>query len=398
MANAINFTKRGLETLSLPESGKRVTYQDTKTPGLSLRVTASGTKTFIVYRKVKGRPERVTLGRFPTITVEQARKLAAEANGAIARGENPNDKRRAYREEITLGGLFGEYMERHAKIHKRSWRGDQTQFERYLKTWRNRKLSHIRKPDVQALHSKIGRDHGPYAANRLLALLRCLFNRASDWGLWDKANPTQGIKKFREQARERFLEADEIPRFFQSLAEEPNTVVRDYFLISLLTGARRSNVQAMRYEQINFERGTWTIPQTKNGDQHILPLVPQALVILHERRAQSDSEWVFPGTGRTGHLVEPKTAWARILERAGIVNLRIHDLRRSLGSWQAATGASLSVIGKTLAHKNVSTTAIYARLGIDPVRSAMEIATNAIFDAAKVGEKAPVFNIKKANS
>jgi integrase len=122
-------------------------------------------------------------------------------------------------------------------------------------------------------------------------------------------------------------------------------------------------------------------------------LVPEALTILEQRKAEASGPWVFPGPGVTGHLVEPKKAWKRILTRAGIEDLRLHDLRRSLGSWQAATGANLSIIGKTLDHKNVSTTAIYARLNLDPVRASMEQATQAMFDAAGILPKADVVDI-----
>jgi integrase len=114
-------------------------------------------------------------------------------------------------------------------------------------------------------------------------------------------------------------------------------------------------------------------------------LVDQALAVLREREISDDKDdtWVFPGAGKTGHMVEPKKAWRRILQRANIQNMRIHDLRRSLGSWQAATGANLSIIGKTLNHKQVSTTAIYARLNIDPVRESMNTATEAMLKAGQ---------------
>jgi integrase len=212
-----------------------------------------------------------------------------------------------------------------------------------------------------------------------------MFNRAIDWG-WENANPAHGIKKFKERSRDRFIQSDELPRFFAALGEETSIIVRDYILISLLTGARRSNVLSMRWDEINFDRITWTIPLTKNGESHTLPLVPAAIDVLKTRQKNNinSSPWVFPGTGASGHLVETKKPWKRILNKAGIKDLRIHDLRRSLGSWQAATGASLSIIGKTLAHKNISTTAIYARLNIDPVRESMNKATNAILSAAGV--------------
>lgn len=380
--NKFNFRKDTLASLPTPTNGKRKYYYDTKMRGLGVCVLPSGKKTFIVYRKINGRPERINLGDIKDSSIEQARGKAAEINALIAKGENPAQKKRLSKAEITLGDLFNEYISRHAKVHKKSWEDDERQFNRYLSSWKHRKLSTIRKTDIQKLHHEIGRNHGFYAANRLLALLSSLFNRANEFGFWDKANPANGIKKFKEKSRSRFLQADELPRFFKSLSEEPNETARDYILLSLLTGARKSNMLAMRWDEINLELGLWNITKTKNGDSHVIPLVPQALEILKNRFVNKTKEWVFPSTSKTGHLADPKKPWQRILKNAGIKDLRIHDLRRSLGSWQASTGASLAIIGKTLSHRNVNTTAIYARLNIDPVRDSMNKATQAIWNAA----------------
>ncbi|WP_265588087.1 tyrosine-type recombinase/integrase [Candidatus Methylospira mobilis] len=192
------------------------------------------------------------------------------------------------------------------------------------------------------------------------------------------------------------MQADELPRFFESLGQEENTTIRDYVLMSLLTGARRTNVLEMQWQQISFERQEWRIPMTKNGTAQVIPLGPEAVDILRDRQGCCDT-WVFPSSGKTGHLVEPKKAWARILKRANIESLRIHDLRRSLGSWQAKTGASLSVIGKSLNHKSVNTTQIYARLDIDPVRDSMNKATSAMFEAGGMKkESAQIIQLKQA--
>jgi integrase len=376
----MNFTRKVLDALRAPAGTPRVYYHDTRVRGLALAVSPSGRKTFLLYRKIRGRPERITIGAYPDLSIEQARGRASEMNAAIVRGENPAERQRAVRNEMTLEELFQQYIERHAKVFKKSWREDLHQFRRYLHGWRLHRLSSIRKGDIATLHAKVGRAHGPYAANRLVALLRTLFNKAADWG-WEGTNPATGIGKFRERSRDRFLQADELPAFFKALGEEPNATIRDYILISLLTGARRSNVLALRWSELNLNRGTWTIPETKTGDSFTVTLPTPAIRVLQGRAENASSEWVFPGNGRTGHLVEPKIAWHRILKRADLKDLRLHDLRRTLGSWQAATGASLSIIGKTLAHKDVRTTAIYARLSLDPVRESVETATRAMLEA-----------------
>ncbi len=392
MNNKINFTKTKLKSLPLPENNA-VVYHDTKIPGFKLRLSKGGAYTFFINRKINGKAERIKIGNFPAMTVEQARREAGKINGLISQGQNPNDGIRADRAELTMKDLFGEYLETHAKPHKKSWRSDEMNYKNHLSQWDNKKLSHITTKDVKALHAKIGKNNGQYQANRVLALLKVMFNKATDWGMFDLANPAQRITQFKEVSRERFLQPDELKSFFRAVADEENETIRDYILMSLLTGARRSNVLSMQWDEISFERAEWRIPDTKNGTPHTLPLIKSAMQILEQRKQLKDSNFVFTGTGKTGHLVEPKKGWIRIKERAGIKDLRLHDLRRSLGSWQATTGASLPIIGKTLAHKNVNTTAIYARLNNDPVRESMEKATNAMMSAGKQTDN--VVTIKK---
>lgn len=436
----IKFTNRALDSIAPPPAGQRFTFHDENTPGLAVRVTPAGVKTFVVFRKFERRPERVTLGRFPQMTIDQARRKTAEVNALIAEGKNPNEKRRAIRDEMTFGDLFALYLERHAKVHKKTWEKDLAHYRNHLEPWASRKLSRIGPSDVQALHAKIGLESGPYLANRIYALLRTLFRKAQEWG-WKGANPAQGVKRFKEISRERFIQPDEAPRFFRALAEEPSRAFRDYVVLSLMTGARRANVSAMRWADLHLDMGLWTIPETKNGQAHTIPLVQMALDVLTARKEEAGhSPWVFPAESRSGHMVEVKRAWRRLFDRdelhqltarlaaaghpcsaspddtlsaalaharreaqrhkidtagARIADLRIHDLRRTLGSWQAAAGASLSIIGKTLGHRSVSATAIYARLNHDPVRDAIETATRNLMAAAQ-GDKAEVVPIAGA--
>ena len=246
------------------------------------------------------------------------------------------------------------------------------------------KLSVIRKADLTALHAKIGRDNGHYQANRVLALVRAMFNKADDIG-FHGTNPAKGVAKFKEEKRDRFLQAGELPKFFAALNAEPNEDFRDAFTLAILTGARRGNVLAMRWEDIDLQRGLWSIPAAvaKAGVTIVVPLVAPAVTLLEGRRkAAAGSPWVFPSTSKAGHLVETKSAWKRILDRAGLSNVRMHDLRRTLGSWQALLGSSLPIIGKSLGHTQASTTQVYARLTVDPVRESVDRATTAILDAA----------------
>lgn len=297
---------------------------------------------------------------------------------------NPNEKRRQERKEITFQQFFEEYIERYSKPYKKNWKEDQSHFQRHLLTWKDRKLSSITKQDVQKLHHEIGMNKGIYTANRLLALLSTVFNKAIEYGLWEKTNPASGIKKFREKSRDRFLQSDELPKFFSALLAEPNADIRDYVLLSLLTGARRTNVLSMLWSNVNLDRAEWYIPETKNGESQTVALSREALEVLQQRKINAGNNYVFPSHSKEGYLIDPKSGWRRILKRAGIENIRQHDLRRTLGSWQAKTGASLSIIGKSLNHKSPTTTAIYARLDLDPVRESIEKATKAMLPAAQL--------------
>lgn len=386
----INFTKAAIEGLKAPESGRVYVY-DEKTAGLTVCVTAAGSKTFYLYRKVGGKPERIRLAAWPDMTVANARKHAERHNGKIAEGENPNDKRRDSRGAPTLRAMFDDYLalptRTKAKRPKapKTVKGYRQQFEAYLDDWANRPLSAITRADIEKRHNALAEHHGYYTANRVLSLIKALYSAAMDLGRYN-ANPAARLRPFEEETRERFVGADEFPRFWQALEAEPSEKVRDFFKCCLFTGQRRSNVQAMRWEDINLERGIWTLPKTKTG-KHEVPLTIEALEVLRRRHkeAAEDAVYVFPGRHGSGHLTDPMRQWREILKRAGIKDLRIHDLRRSLGSWQAITGASLPIIGKSLGHRRAETTTIYARLSDDPVRASMTTATAAMMAAAREG-------------
>lgn len=380
----LRLSKRAIDALACPPDRDRVYVFDLTTPALAVCRTRAGAASFYLYRRVNGRPTRIRLGGWPELTVEQARKMAAKMNMAIQNGENPQVRKQAAREELTCGELFDQYFENHAKPHKRTWTADRRIWNTYLKgPLRGKRLSMVTSMQVAALHARIGRDRGHHMANRCMEVLRSMYSRAIEWGL-AKENPAARVKMFPEPQRERFIQPDEMPRFLAALRADANTAARDCFLMALLTGARRGNVMRMRWDQISMQRATWTIPatETKNGKACTIPLVPPAVEILEQRAINGQrTGYVFPGRRAGDHMREPKHAWSRIVKRAGIENLHIHDLRRSLGSWMAGLGVSTAIIGKQLGHSDPAATAIYARLNLDPVRLAVNTAVQAMLEA-----------------
>ncbi len=390
----INFTKAKIEGLPLPAKGWTYHY-DLKVQGLGIGVGSTGKKSFILYRKINGIPERITLGRYPDLSIEQARGKASEINSAIAKGANPARIKRGEKTELTFNDLFEEYLERHSKPNKRTWDEDKAKYDNNLaKPLGKKKLSTINRASIAAIHSAVTKEGYPAKANRIKTLISSIFGWGISAGLCE-TNPAVGIRLNREYSRDRFIQRDEFPRFFQALADEQNDAMKDYFLISLLTGARRSNVLAMQWKDVNLKSGEWYIKETKNRVPQTITLSPEALDVLRNRKPSHPATFVFPGEGKSGHLENPNRVWNRILERAGIDDLRIHDLRRTLGSWQAKTGASLAIIGKSLNHKNQNTTAIYARLDLDPVRESVNTATSAMMAAAGLKKTADVLPLNR---
>lgn len=446
----ISFSKERLAALPIPENGQRATYHDTKIQGLQLRVSATGIKTFSVYRRMKaGKPERVTLGRFPAMTVEQARKQATAINAEIEAGANPAAVRRAVREEHTFAEVFARFLQEKKKrdgtpLSERTKRDYSDVLRLYLEPIKSVKLSHITRQDVKAIHGKATKKSASQA-DRALAVVSSVFNFAADLELFEGINPASRIQKNPAPSRDRFAQAAELPYLFAAIAESN---LADFFLLSLLTGARRANVQAMAWRDLDLDGGIWRIGMTKNGTPQNITLTTEAVAALRARKGTTgNSPFVFPGNGKTGHLVEPKGAWAAILLRASLrrlldrlaelgkltaeerqraermaaaspaattkryqavatameidpsaydmTDLRIHDLRRTLGSWQAKTGASMAIIGKSLNHKTHQATAIYARLDLDPVRQSVETATSAMLEAAGIKKPADVVKLRR---
>lgn len=193
--------------------------------------------------------------------------------------------------------------------------------------------------------------------------------------------------------------------FFKAVAEEPNEAVRDVVLLLLQTGVRISNLLAARWEDIELDSDNprWSIPDTKSGYPETVELVEEAVDLLRQRReVTGESPWVFPAQGKAkncgGHMTGINSGWARILSRAGIEKLRLHDLRRTFGSWQAITGASLPVISRSLGHRNMVTTQIYARLTEDPVRASTQKAVRAMRQAAGDLPEGEVVQLRKKKS
>jgi integrase len=388
-----SFTKKVIEALPTPEEG-RTAYDDSETPGLGLFVHPTGNKTFFWFRRVNGVPTRKTIGEFPALSVENARDKAGEFNTALARwkaNEYTGPSPFTQRSGVTFGELFDEYHDVYRKAQAKNparLPEERRRFDRYLKKWENRKMDSLRSEEFLDLHRDITKNHGRITANRTIQLGRRVVNWAGTVEgrkRWKGDNPFE-FKLNKEKPRERFAQTEELQRLFASLAAEKNVDLRDFVRLALFTGQRRGDVSAMRWSELSLTatgQHQWTISNPKNGETHVVPLLPQAVAVLAERQQAAkqkeeekkiSSPFVFPSSGKSGHIRDIKRGWKKLKKNAKLANLTVHDLRRTLGSWMAMSGVSLPIIGEALGHKSLAATKVYARLQTSASRDAMMLA------------------------
>ncbi len=370
-------TKRSVDAVR-PDPKRDVYAWDDELPGFGVRVKPSGVKTYFVqYRNASARSRRVTIGRHGVLAPDEARKLARVRLGSVAWGDDPAQEALIRRGGATVSELCDRFLREHAEPKKRpsSVKTDRRIIEKNIKPMLGAlRVEDVRRVDIGNLHHTLRET--PTQANRVVTVLSKMFNLAERWGLRaDYTNPCRHLDRFREVARERFMSAAELAKLGDALAflerervEPPEAIAAIRLLI--LTGARRSEILCLRWPFIDFERRLLRLPDSKTGAKTI-PLNAPALEVLSKLKPRSD--WVLP-TAEGSTPVSLSKPWGRIREHAGLLDLRVHDLRHSFASVLATEGTSLLVIGRILGHKVPATTARYAHLSDDPVRAAAELA------------------------
>ena len=369
---------------------------DADFPGFACRVTAAGTKAFILNYRVKGsgRQRRQTIGRFPSWSTTVARAKARELRRLVDDGGDPRGDVEADRQAPTVADLCDRFVAEHLP---RKRPGTALNYEilidKHIRPALGRlKVTDVAFADIDRLHHAVSRK-APYAGNRTLAVLSRMFNLAIRWEMRPD-NPTRGVERNNEIRRQRYLSGEELAALTSALATHPDRQATNIIRVLLLTGARRGEVFAMRWADIDLQHGAWSKPasSTKQAKAHEVPLSAPARQLLSEIAAKQRKPldtFVFPGAGGTGHVVEIKRAWRTLCRSAGINGLRVHDLRHSFASQLASAGASLPLIGALLGHSNPTTTHRYSHLFQDPQRAAVEKVA-AIIDAAGKDAKEPV--------
>lgn len=387
----MKLTKRLIDQATYRGFGNsRYVLWDEETKGFGLRVYPTGRKVFLLSYRASGRKRMIVLGPYGVLTVDMARKEAIKRLGEVIQGEDPLEKRQRAVNAPTVKSLCHDYVDRHAKPFKKTWKRDLRLLERYIiPEWGGLKASQIKRSDIAALHHKIGK-HSIYEANHTYALLSRMFECGRQWGFVEEhvSNPARGIKKFREKKRQRYLTQDELPRLAQAINSERNVFIRSAIWLLLLTGLRKSELLCARWEWVDFEENVLKLPDTKGGRPFVLPLSPEAIRILKDLPKQDGLPYVFQGQIIGRPLVTIQKNWDRIKRAARIEDLRVHDLRRTVGSWIVQKEKDLHLVSKILNHADISTTAkVYAHVAESHVRNALERHSAEIFQLAS--EQAP---------
>jgi integrase len=357
--------------------------------GFGLRIYPSGKKAFIYSYRFEGRKQMKVIGTYGNITLIQALDQCKLDVADILNKKNPLAEKKKAALGDTVKQLCELYIAEHASKKKT---GDED--ERRIKThiipaWGAHKIVSITNQDVESLHIKIGKNlyRGKptiYEANRVLSLTSKLFSFAAKKKMVDAnhSNPAVGVEKNKEDARDRYVKADELPELIKAIDNEPNQYARWALWLYLLTGSRKDELLKAKWSDIDFNRKEWRLPDTKNGKTHYLPLSDAGLEVLRKIPRLDGNPYIIVGKNPGCHLVNIDKPWQRIRKQAGVEDVHIHDLRRTVGSWLAQSGNSLHLIGQVLNHSNVSTTKIYARFGQDQVANALNNHGEQILNAA----------------
>ena len=350
----------------------RTDYYDANAPGLVLRVAESGRKSWCVVYRVGGRKRRMTLGTYPAVTLAAARKRAREARAHLQLDTtDPAAVRRDARRGETVADVCTEYLDRHAKRHKRSWKEDARIINaEVLPRWQHRRVKQITRRDVRDAIEDIA-DRAPIMANRVLALVRKMLNFAVERE-WLDANPATLLKKPGvERSRDRVLTEDEIRATWGAFDQTLSPTMAAAFKVRLLTGQRGGEVLGMRWTHLDLDAGSWEIPGTltKNGEAHRVPLVAATLTLLRDQRARvsDDVPWVFANELGTGSVHHRARKVAAQLSRALDFTFRGHDLRRTCATGMAEAGVPVESIAKVLNHvdRGARATRVYDRYSYD---------------------------------
>lgn len=385
----MGLTKRQVDAAKAPKRGRRHLW-DGDLPGFGLRVLASGKKVYVLrYRMADGTQGLVTLGHADVLTVTEARNSAVKALADVTKGINPAAERRASKRQekpLTFAELADLWLEDHAKSRRRSWKEDERRLKA-VKAVVGRKLAtEVSTLALTRIHQDIGKEHGRTEANRTITTVRAVYGKAVAWKLLrpDFENPASGVSLFEEPHRTRIVRRDEFPRLLKAIQEYGDPIIAGALLTLVFTGLRKRDVLNLRWSDVDLEAGFMALRTQKTGDVRMVAISEATRRVFLALPRFEGNPYVFPGRRKGRPLQSLKFAWGEIRKKAKCPDLRIHDLKRTVGTMLALAGENPFVIQQVLGHRDERTARYYVQLAAEMTSGVMDRYAAQVEEAAAI--------------
>lgn len=384
-----------LKTLCCPVGQAKIDYHDAGCKGLMLEIRATGGRTwYLRYRDARGKQRQFRIADAQDLSIELARRRADELRTRIAMGEDPAVEKAILRAIPTFAEFITDRYMPFVKGYKRSWSTDDSLLRNHLlPIFGSRYLDQISKADIVSMHhGRRAAGAAPGSANRLLILLRYIFNLALKWEIPGiSKNPASGVPLFEENnKRERYLNREEAQCLYSALESSENDLLRFIVPMLILTGARKREVLNARWGEFDIPHSLWRISKSKLGVARYVPMSDGLIRLLAIVPHVADSPWVFPSPKTGKPFVSIYYSWNTARKQAGMPELRIHDLRHSFASFLINAGRSLYEVQKILGHTQIHTTQRYAHLSQETLLDAANTAVDAIGGAFDFSTQGPM--------
>ncbi len=369
----LDLTQAFVKKTKVPESLNSIDHYDERMPGLLLKVLPSGRKTYYIRYK---NPKKVNcqrkIGNAEILSLSQARALARRKLAEVAMGEDPFKDAPVNLSPTLEAFAENDYIP-YVKTYKKSWEMDISRIRNHLLPYFGTlRMKDIEKRDVVQLINDQLPDYKPGSINRVIILLRYMFNLAIKWEIEGVfRNPTAGIPLLKENNQvERFLSAEEAKALLIAIKASKNPMLQHIVSMLILTGARKREVLDAKWEDFDMERTSWRIPNTKAGKARIVPLSDTATALLTKLRKKKRSPYAFANPITLKPYKSIYYSWHTARKEAGLDDVRIHDLRHSFASFLVNAGRSLYEVQTLLGHTQIKTTQRYAHLSTTSLRAA----------------------------
>jgi len=408
-------TKSYVDKLSTPEADQAF-IRDTELKGFAVRITSTGAKSFILEKRIDGKVKRLTLGRYPELTAEQARKEAHKLLGHIAVGRNPAaEKKQEALQGTTLKQAFDDFVKTRKNLKERTLYDYRRVMAVAFADWQDKAITGINKDMVSKRHNKIGVERGEAYANLSMRFLRALFNFAiaqyedGNGHSILRENPvmrlTQTRAWYRVDRRQTVIKPHQLSPWYEAVMSlkqdqisNQSAMVADYLLFLLFTGLRRQEAATLKWSNIDLDDRSFTLTDTKNREPLTLPLTDFVFDLLQSRKAVTDSEYVFAGDGKKGYLIEPRRQVQKVIQLSE-VSFTLHDLRRTFITIAESIDISAYALKRLVNHKMTNdVTAGYIISDVERLRKPMQQISSQLLRYFKIKDDKKILPFQKHQS